>query len=330
MTPPTISATFLGLLAAASVGIPIVGAAEVTVEDLYKKINPTAALPGFNAEGGSVFSNYVDVVNNGQFMFIHTGSVTYERPESDPVKFTTFYWCSDLTFSDLNNSSLMGYAGRCVAMYLAGYDAQVESKGQLPFTYSEGKYILTAGISAVYVEQLNVFEGQFHADTDDWVARFWDDGRNAAPFIVWEGHDEGDMSPNEATSSLSGFGEATWMSVDEVAQLFNMSVDEFTPETFKQIYLDTWIKDHEKEAATQNPNPLPELEIIEQVKNETNYVDETATTAAAPAQPDGTSAEDDGSNVASNPVVEDDSAGGRQLVSVAARFVSAALRIFGI
>ena len=112
------------------------------------------------------------------------------------------------------------------------------------------------------------------------------------------------------------------MSIDEVAQLFNTSVDEFTPETFKQVYFNTWIKDHEKEAATDNPNPLPEFEIVEQVKNETNY-DDTNTTA--PAQPD-SPAEDVGSDT----VGIDDSASGRKLASVGARFVSAALRVFGI
>ena len=171
------------------------------------------------------------------------------------------------------------------------------------------------GISAVYVEQLNVFEGQFHADVDDWVARYWDDGRKTVPEIAWEGHDEGDMSPNAATSSWSSFGELTWLSVDEVAKLFNTTVDDFTPETFKQFYLDTWIKAHEKEAAEKNPNPLPELEIIEQVKDETNYVDDTAPTT--PVQSASTAAEDGGES-------------GRKLVSVAARFVSATLRVFGI
>ena len=178
------------------------------------------------------------------------------------------------------------------------------------------------------MEQQNVFQGQFHVDVDDPVWRFWDDGRKTMSEISWEGHDEGDMSPNAATSSFSGFGESTWMSVEEVAQLFNTSVDEFTPEKLKQIYLDTWIKDHEREAATDNPFPEAELAIIEQVKNETNYVDDTATTT--PVESDSTV--EDGSSDAANPdpVVEDDSAGGRQLASVAARFVSAALRVFGI
>ena len=112
------------------------------------------------------------------------------------------------------------------------------------------------------------------------------------PRLGWEGHDEGDMSANAATSSWSAFVQGTWMSIGEVAQLLNTSTDEFTPEKFKQVYLDTWIKEHEKEAAEKNPNAEAELEIIEAVKNETD---------------------------------------GRKLVSVVAeRFVSATLGVFGI
>ena len=307
-------------------GIPFVAAAEknnVTTDDLLAKINPTAALPGFNVEGGSVFTNAAMAMNEGQLFFIGIASAVYERPESDPVRFSMLNWCSDLAFSDVNNSSLIGYAGRCVVMILAGYSDVLASGGQLAYDFSKGEFTRTSGISAVFVEQLNIFEGQFHADTDDWSGRYWDDGRKTSPYFMWEGHDEGDMNPNAATSSLSNFAELTWMSVDEVAQLFNTSVDEFTPGTFKQVHLNTRIKDHEEEAAIENPFPDAELEIIEQVKNETNYVDETT----APAEPDST-AEDGGSDSV-NPV-EDDSGSGRQLVSVAARFVSAALRVFGI
>ena len=299
----------------------------ITTDYLYSKLTSTATpAPGFNAEGGSVFTNYADMVNNGQFFFLGKQNYVYERPESEPVYFTVFEWCSDLTFSDFNNSSLMGYAGRCVGKILTGYDTMVAAGGQLAFDYSEGDFARTIGISAVFVEQLNVFEGQFHANIDNWVYRYWDDGRKTMPEIVWEGHDEGDMKANAATSSRSGFGTRTWMTVEEVARLFNSSVDEFTPEKFKQVYFDTWIKDHEEEADTMNPNPEPETEIIEQVKNETNSADDTATTT--PVQPDSTAGEDGGPDGV-NPV-EDDSGSGRQLVSVAARFVSAALRVFGI
>ena len=317
----------LGILAAS---LPFVASAEVTVDDLLTKINPTAALPGFNVEGGSVFTKVADAMNQEQFFFIDTGSNVFESPNSVPVPISHFHWCSDFTFSDVNNSSLIGYAGRCVVrVSLDGHDDLLEAGAQLAFDYPEGGFSFSSGISAVYVEQLNVFEGQFHVNVDDNSWRFWDDGRKSMPLIAWEGHDEGDLNPNAATSSFSRFAEVTWMSVDEVAQLFNTSVDEFTPETFKKAYLDTWIKDHEFEAATNNPFPEAELEIIEQVKNETNYVDETATTT--PVESDSTAVEDGGSDAA-NPVVQDDSdsGSGRQLVSVATRFVSAALRVLAI
>ncbi len=311
------------LLLAAIACFPSV-AAEITIEELYTKISPTASLPGFNVEGGSVFENFANTLNHEQFFFVYTGNVVFESPESEPVRFSILSWCSDLTSSDVNNSSLIGYAARCVMMFLTGYADILASGAQPSYDYLEGEFAFTSGISAVFVEQLNVFEGQLHSDTDDWVYRYWDDGRTTTPMLVWEGHDEGDMSPNAATSSVSGFGEMTWMSVDEVAQLFNTTVDEFTPEKFKQVHLKTWIKDHVEEAATANPNPDAELAIIEQVKNETNYVDETT----APAEPD--SSEDDGGIDAANPVGDDPSGSGRKLASVASRFVSAALRIFGI
>ena len=207
----TIPATFLCLLAASGGLIRFVAAKNnVTVEQLYGKLtSTTAAPPGFNVEGGSVFTNFADMVNNGQFFFLGKKEerLIYERPDSEPVQLTVFDWCSDLTFSDVNNSSLMGYAGRCVGKILTGYDAMEAAGAQLAFDYSEGSYSRTLGISAVFVEQLNVFEGQFHANIDDWVYRYWDDGRKTMPIIAWEGHDEGDMKANAATASRSGFGE---------------------------------------------------------------------------------------------------------------------------
>ena len=125
-------------------------------------------------------------------------------------------------------------------MGLFGYDEAVAWGGHL--TYSEGAWAVTVGMSAVFVEQLNVFEGQFHPNINNMqdVTRFWDDGQNTMSWISWKDHDEGDMSPGAATSSVSIFGEASWMSTAEVAQLFNVSIDQFTPETFKQIYKNTW------------------------------------------------------------------------------------------
>ena len=190
-------------------------------------------------------------------------------------------------------------------MVLAGNAAAQAAGAQGTNVVSEGQFGSTLGMSAVFVEQLNVFQGQYHSNTDDYVWRYWDDGSKTAPTIGWEGHDEGDMASNAATASWSAFREITWMSVEEVAQLFNTSVDEFTPDKFNQVYMDTWIKEHEKEAAENNPNPESEQEIIDEVKGETGSTD------------GGT-----------DPI--DDSAGGRKLALVAARFASAALRVFGI
>jgi hypothetical protein len=236
---------------------------------------------------------------------------------------TVLWWCSDLTFSGLSNKSLIGYAARCVEMWLAGYADHMASGAQSTYVYSEGKFGGTRSISAVYSEQQNVFQGQRHPNTDNWVFRYWDHGRKTMPTIGWKGHDEGDMRPNAATASMSGFGETTWMSVEEVAQLLNTSVDEFNPEKFKQVYKDTWIQDHTKEAATANPNPESEQEIVGEVKNETDSTGETTSSA----EPD-TEGAADGANF-----INEGSGSRRKLACVAARFVSVApllLHVFGI
>ena len=304
----SLSNLLLRVLAASAVSISFV-AAQFNTSQFVAKISSTAAPPGYNVQGGTVFDNFVNALNDGQFFLLGTGSLVFEKPESEPLQYTFLDWCSDLTFSD----SIMGYAARCVYTYA---EAQANSVGE---------WTSTMGISAVFSEQLNAFEGQFHTNTDDWVYRYWDDGRKTMPFIAWEGHDEGDMAADATTASWSAFGEITWMTVEEVAQLLNTSTDEFTPDKFKQAYLDTWTKQHEKEAAEDNPNPEAEQEIIEEAKGETDSNSTGAGETTTPAEP-GTG---DGGTDASDPI--DGSAGnGRKLTSVAARFVSAALRVFGI
>ena len=78
-------------------------------------------------EGGSVFTNLVDALKNRQLFWLATGSNVNERPESEPIRASLLSWCSDLTFSDVSNSSLIGYAGRCVLRILIGYDDLVAS-----------------------------------------------------------------------------------------------------------------------------------------------------------------------------------------------------------
>jgi hypothetical protein len=313
----------------ASASIPFVAAqtpTPITTDDLYAKISSTAAPPGFNVEGGSVFTNFVNALNNKQLFYLETGSSVYEKPATEPVQLTFLNWCSDLTFSNVDMSSLMGYAGRCVGMFLAGYTDIIAAGADLTYyEYSEGDFGGTSGISAVFVEKQNLFEGQYHSNSDDLVFRYWDDGSKTAHAIGWEGHDEGDMASNAATASWSSFREITWMSVEEVAQLLNTTTDEFTPDTFKQVYKDTWVKSHLAQAKIQTNTAEAALAIIEEVKNEKDSAIETTTPAEPETEQDGSSGAD------SAAPIDDGSAGSeRKLTSVATRFVSAALRVFGI
>ncbi len=133
---------------ASAASIPFVAAqtaeTELTTDQMYGTLVSTAApAPGYNVEGGSVFQNYVDAVNNGQLLFLWTGSWVYEKPDSETVPLTFLNWCSDLTFSDFNNSSLIGYAARCVGMFLAGYTEAQAAGAQLTFDYSEVQFAFT-------------------------------------------------------------------------------------------------------------------------------------------------------------------------------------------
>ncbi|KAL7528635.1 hypothetical protein ACHAWF_002633 [Thalassiosira exigua] len=161
----------------------------------------------------------------------------------------------------------MTYAGHCVWARLSGYDEAIASGATISIA-TEGEFVKTTGISAVYVEQTNIFEGQIHENTDNWVIRYWDAGRPKMPTLLWEPHDEGDMDPVEATGSFSSFGEASWSSAEEVAKLLNISAAELTPEAFNNKYRDVWIKSHEVEAAVINPNPQAELDILNEVEND--------------------------------------------------------------
>ena len=127
-----------------------------------------------------------------------------------------------------------------------------------------------------------------------------------------------------------------WTPVEDVAKLLNTTTDdEFTPETFKDIYLSAWIKEHVKEAAENNPNPEAELAIIEQVKNETasgtGETDEPTTTPNNSGNTEVDASDGAAGDGAAEDKDETSSTGtGRQLTSATMRLASAALRMFGI
>jgi hypothetical protein len=75
-----------------------------------------------------------------------------------------------------------------------------------------------------------------------------------------------------------------------------MTTTEVTSGAFETVYSKTWIKEHNEEAATANPNPEAELVIVDEVKNNTG----------------------------------DSSGSTRKLASATNRVVSAVLRLFGI
>jgi hypothetical protein len=128
---PFSSATFFAVVCCLVVA-SAVAAQKITINELYDNIAPTAPLPGYNVEGTSVFTNFVRAYNDKQLFFIQTGRDISEKPESDSQHLTFLNWCSDLTFSDFrSNSSILGYAGRGVGMFLTVNADAVASGGSI-------------------------------------------------------------------------------------------------------------------------------------------------------------------------------------------------------
>lgn len=287
--------------------------AQSTIDALNEKITTTdPAPPGKNVDGGSVFANFARAYDEGQLFFTSTGTTVFEQPGSSPVSSTILAWCGDLSFSDISNSSKpVAYAGRCVAKMLRPqwYD-DVNAAGAQIQSDIYNKFIGSTGISAVYVDQLNIFQGELHNNADNWITLFWDDGRATTPSIGFETHDAGDMHPNALTSAYSARGEFAWLSTSEAEALLNMTL---TPEQFTKVYNETW--------RLTNSDVQAEAEVIEEVLNETS-------TDTVDPDSDISSTTNDAE---SNTTAEDPSAGtGRNLVSTATRVVSAVLRLFSI
>lgn len=281
-----------------------------------------------------------------------------EIPLSEPVKVAKLLWCSDLIFPNfLNDTSLpVGYAGKCVGVWSSGYDEVLSEGAQLPYLFDgSNTFAFSYSISSVFVEQLNIFEGEFHKNNDDVTVRYWDDGRPKNPSISWEPRDEGDKGEHSASSSWSAVGYQSWMSSESAAQILNMPVAELTPDAFQEVYANVWIDLAAAEAANDNPYPEDALEIIEEVEEDVeaagieveegdeHAIDATkimdATTNAIDAIID--AATNDGLGADANAgatgggddaaAAEDPSPGNRRkLTSVTTRVVMAALRMFGI
>ena len=181
--------------------------------------------------------NYNALREEGQGFYLREGSSLYEKPDSTPTSSTVSvqWWC-DLEFSlDDADTNKYGYVGRAVQYYLDSAVEDVVAQG----AQSNGKKNAVS-VSAVLVPTLGIFEGQYHATHDDWVYRYWDDGSSTLPIVGWEGHDEGDTSPNADTSAFSARGTLTKITTEEAVKYLGMDVADMTPENCSTEYEAAW------------------------------------------------------------------------------------------
>ena len=195
---------------------------------------------------------------------------------------------------------------------------------QLPWSITKDEFIGTISLSAVYVPQTNIFEGQLHQTTDNFVVRFWDDGRSTMPLMGWEVHDEGDTSPNAATSSWSGATKISWIHVDEAASLLNNNAEDFTPEKFTDIYAEVWSA-HLPHAETIDGT---DVDAEDTGTVDSDIADEVEEDEPAPVV-DGTEDEDDGSDAEeADDGTNDNSSGTTRRLSVVPSILSTILGYF--
>ena len=198
-----------------------------------------------NTDSSSLLmTNYNALREEGQGFYLEEISTLYEKPDSELLLSVIVNWWCDLEFAsndaDANNTDNYGYVGRAVR-YLVG--ANLEDAAAKGAQISKAKK-WALSVSAVMVPTLGIFEGQIHNTQDDWIIRYWDDGSSTQPLLGWEGHDEGDTSPNADTSALSLSGTFTKITTEAAAELLGMDVADMTPETCSTEYEAAWNSTH--------------------------------------------------------------------------------------
>ena len=200
--------------------------------------------PGYNMEGGSVFDNYVKAESDGQFFLVAENQIQFERPLSKPITSRSLLWCANLHFGDSNSTHTngVGYTAQCVKSFLEDTIEKAEAEGVTLhlMQLTPDEFALTMSLSASYNAQTNMFNMVVHDNNDNYVEQYSDTGLPSMPDIGWETHDEGDTHPNAASSGLSFFGQATWVSQEEAALLLNNNATDFTPERFIVIHEKVW------------------------------------------------------------------------------------------
>jgi len=199
-----------------------------------------------DASSSLLMTNYNALLEEGQGFYLREGSKLYEKPDSIKTSMDGLYWWCDFEFSsDDAETTNYGYVGRVVKYFLSSNLEDIVAQGAQQFPSKKRAYL----VSAVMVPTLGIFEGQWHDTRDDWVYRYWDDGSSTLPILGWEGHDEGDTSPNADTSAFSGSGTLTKITAESAAKLLGMDVADMTPATCSTEYAAAW-------NATHVPDPI--------------------------------------------------------------------------
>lgn len=241
---------------------------------------------GSNIDGGSVFTNYVNLRRNGQFFHVGKGHTHPETFAKAPYRVALVHWCSQLAFTDIDKTlfgrpPVIGYTAHCLhispfdlditSYAFNGSTANAQGTGSLgkiteEFANTVAGYSLSISLNAVYVPQTNIFEVEYHSNSDNFVIRAWDDGSPTSATSGWEVHDAGDKSPMAASTSYSFVGSVEWATVEDAARVLNMDPNEFTPEAFDDLYQKVWIADedqrenHKEETSSAFPDvPLSSL-----------------------------------------------------------------------
>ena len=88
-------------------------------------------------------------------------------------------------------------------------------------------------VSAVYVDQLNIFDTQLHFDDAVIYFQIWDDGQNTSQALGWSADLKG-------YKSFSATVMYKWLTEEEAAVELNTTVDMLTPEKFDEMYEKVW------------------------------------------------------------------------------------------
>jgi len=193
-----------------------------------------------------LLTNYDALREEGQGFYLLESSILYEKPNSVTASFVALDWLCDLEFSSEDaDTNKYGYVGRAVHYILgSSLDDVVAQGAEIPLNKKQA-----LSVSAVMVPTLGIFEGQFHATFDDFVIRYWDDGSLTLPVLGWEGHDEGDTSPNAETNAFSASGTFTKITTEAAAKYLGMDVADMTPAACSMEYEVAW-------NATHVPDPI--------------------------------------------------------------------------